>query len=60
MSEKALEIQTRYNKNYVTNKQLAQYLELGVITTVEYQTIINSIDSGSAADEAMDIIQGIE
>lgn len=62
MSENALKIQTRFQKNYVTKDQLAKYLSLGVITEDEYNIILNSIPMSDMdnADEAMDIIQGIE
>lgn len=60
MSEKALEIQARYNKGFVTDEQLARYLELGAITEAEYQAIIEGASTTSDADEAMDIIQGVE
>lgn len=62
MSENALKIQIRFQKNYVTKEQLTKYLSLGVITEDEYNIILNSIpisDIGNA-DEAMDIIQGVE
>lgn len=59
MSEKALEIQARYKKGFITRQQLARYLELGVITEAEYQAIING-DGSNDADTVMDIIQGVE
>ena len=39
MSEKAEKIMQRYIKFYVTDAQLKKYLELGVITQEEYNTI---------------------
>lgn len=59
MSEKALEIQARYKKGFITRQQLARYLELGAITEAEYQTIISG-DGSNDADAVMDIIQGVE
>ena len=39
MSDKALSIMERYGKSYVTDTQLLKYLELGVITSEEYDKI---------------------
>lgn len=42
MSRKASSIKGRYAKGYVTEEQLGRYLDLGVITDDEYQTILIS------------------
>ena len=42
MSSKAKQIKTRYEKSYVTDTQLARYMERGVITLDEYTEIYNS------------------
>lgn len=42
MSRKASNIKGRYAKGYVTEEQLGRYLDLGVITDEEYQTILIS------------------
>ena len=42
MSSKAKQIKTRYEKGYVTDTQLARYMELGVITLDEYTEIYNT------------------
>lgn len=42
MSRKASSIKSRYVKGYVTEEQLGRYLDLGVITEEEYQTILIS------------------
>ena len=39
MSNKAKQIKARYKKSYVTDTQLARYMELGVITADEYKEI---------------------
>lgn len=39
MSKKAKQVMSRYEKGYVTDAQLARYLELGVITKDEYEEI---------------------
>lgn len=39
MSSKAKQIKSRYEKGYVTDTQLARYMELGVITADEYEEI---------------------
>lgn len=39
MSAKAEKIKTRYEKGYVTDNQLKRYLELGAITSDEYDVI---------------------
>ena len=39
MSSKANQIKSRYGKGYVTDTQLTRYMELGVITTEEYEEI---------------------
>ena len=39
MSSKAKQIKARYEKGYVTDTQLARYMELGVITSDEYEEI---------------------
>lgn len=49
MSRKASSIKSRYVKGYVTEEQLGRYLDLGVITDEEYQTILISkpvVDEG--------------
>ena len=42
MSKTAQRIMTRYEKGYVTDKQLLKYLNLGVITDEEYEIIYES------------------
>ena len=42
MSSKANQIKSRYEKGYVTDTQLARYMELGVITAEEYKEIYNT------------------
>ena len=42
MSSKAKQIKSRYEKSYVTDTQLARYMELGVITAEEYEEIYNT------------------
>lgn len=42
-NQKTTTIKERYSKGYITNAQLIQYLELGVITQEEYQNIQNNI-----------------
>ena len=39
LTGKALSIANRYKKGYVTDIQLKKYLDLGVITQEEYETI---------------------
>lgn len=39
MRNKANEVKDRYSKGYITDIQLAQYLELGAITQPEYDEI---------------------
>lgn len=39
MSAKAQKIMSRYEQSYVTDAQLAKYLQLGVITEDEYTAI---------------------
>lgn len=39
MSKKAESIKFRYEKGYVTDAQLSKYLDLGVISQEEYDTI---------------------
>ena len=51
MSAKAQKIMERYEQSYVTDAQLAKYLQLGVITEEEYQAIYAIKHPTEEADE---------